>query len=132
LNLLPIFGTLFSIFAGIALVLASVGLYAVIAQSVSQRTQEIGLRMALGASARNILRMVFRQGMLQLAVGLMVGIAGAAAWTRFLSSLLVLVSPTDPVTFALVAVVLGFAAMLGCFVPRRATRVDPLVALRHE
>jgi len=128
-----IFGTLFSIFAGIALVLASVGLYAVIAQSVSQRTQEIGLRMAMGASARNILRMVFRQGMLQLAIGLLVGIAGAVGLTRFLSSLLVLVSPTDPVTFALVAVVLGAAAALGCFIPaRRATRVDPLVALRYE
>jgi len=128
-----IFGTLFSIFAGIALALASVGLYAVIAQSVSQRTQEIGLRMALGASAQNILRMVFRQGMLQLAIGLLVGIAGAVGLTRFLGSLLVLVSPTDPVTFALVAVVLGLAAALGCLIPaRRATRVDPLVALRHE
>jgi len=128
-----IFGTLFSIFAGIALVLASVGLYAVIAQSVSQRTQEIGLRMALGASAKNILRMVFRQGMLQLAIGLLVGIAAAVGLTRFLGSLLVLVSPTDPVTFTLVAVVLGGAAALGCFIPaRRATRVDPLVALRYE
>ena len=128
-----VFGSLFSIFAGIALVLASVGLYAVIAQSVSQRTQEIGLRMALGASARNILRMVFRQGMLQLAIGLIVGIAGAVGVTRFLGSLLVLVSPTDPVTLASVAAVLGLAAALGCFVPaRRATRVDPLVALRHE
>ena len=128
-----IFGTLFSIFAGIALVLASVGLYAVIAQSVSQRTQEIGLRMALGASTKNILRMVFRQGMLQLAIGLLVGIAGAVGLTRFLGSLLVLVSPTDPVTFALVAMVLGAAATLGCFIPaRRATRVDPLVALRYE
>jgi putative ABC transport system permease protein len=128
-----IFGTLFSIFAGIALVLASVGLYAVIAQSVSQRTQEIGLRMALGASAGNVLRMVFRQGMLQLAIGLLAGIAGAVGLTRFLSSLLVLVSPTDPVTFALVAMVLGTAAALGCFIPaRRATQVDPLVALRHE
>jgi putative ABC transport system permease protein len=128
-----IFGTLFSIFAGIALVLASVGLYAVIAQSVSQRTQEIGLRMALGASTQNVLRMVFRQGMLQLAIGLLVGIAGAVVLTRFLGSLLVLVSPTDPVTFALVAVVLGVAAALGCFIPaRRATRVDPLVALRYE
>jgi putative ABC transport system permease protein len=128
-----IFGSLFSIFAVIALLLASVGLYAVIAQSVSQRTQEIGLRMALGASARNILRMVFRQGLLQLAIGLLVGMAGAVALTRFLSSLLVLVSPTDPATFALVAMVLGLAATLGCLIPaRRATRVDPLVALRHE
>ena len=77
--------------------------------------------------------MVFRQGLLQLAIGLAVGIAGAVALTRFLSSLLVLVSPTDPVTFALVAVVLGLAAALGCLIPaRRATRVDPLVALRHE
>ena len=127
-----IFGSLFSIFAVIALALASVGLYAVIAQSVSQRTQEIGLRMALGASARNILRMVFRQGMLQLVIGLLVGIGGAVGLTRFLNSLLE-VSPTDPATFGLVAVVLGSAAALGCWIPaRRATKVDPLVALRYE
>jgi predicted permease len=124
---------LLSIFAGLALLLASVGIYGVTSYVVTQRQQEIGLRMALGASARNILRMVFRQGMLQLGIGLAVGIAGAVALTRFLSSLLVLVSPTDPVTFAFVAAVLGSAAVLGCAVPaRRATWVDPLVALRHE
>ncbi len=127
-----IFGTLFSIFAVIALILASVGLYAVIAQSVGQRTQEIGLRMALGASAGNILRMVFRQGMLQLLIGLIAGIGGAVGLTRFLNSILE-VSPTDPMTFGLVAIVLGGAAALGCWIPAwRAARVDPLVALRYE
>lgn len=100
----------------------------------------VALSLGLGANATvfsivngALLRMVFRQGMLQLGIGLAVGIAGAVALTRFLSSLLVLVSPTDPVTFAFVAAVLGSAAVLGCAVPaRRATRVDPLVALRHE
>lgn len=128
-----IFTTLLSIFAGVALLLASLGLYAVIAHSVNQRTQEIGVRMALGASEGNILRAVFRQGMLQLAIGLALGIGAALGLTRFLNSMLVLVTATDPITFAMVALVLGAAAVLGCLIPaRRATRVDPLIALRYE
>jgi ABC-type antimicrobial peptide transport system permease subunit len=128
-----IFGTLFGIFAGIALVLASLGLYAVIAHSVSQRTQEIGVRMALGASAQNIMQLIFGQGIKQLAIGLTIGLAAAVGLTRALSSLLVQVSPSDPVTLAMVALVLAAAATLGCFIPaRRAMRLDPVLALRHE
>ena len=128
-----IFGTLFAIFAGIALVLASVGLYAVIAHSVSQRTQEIGVRMALGASGQNILQLVFSQGFKQLVIGLAIGLAAAFGLTRVLSSLLVQVSPTDPLTLALVAMILAAAATLGCLIPaRRAMRLNPVLALRNE
>lgn len=128
-----IFGSLFGTFAAIALVLASVGLYAVIAHSVSQRTQEIGVRMALGASGQNILSMVFAQGMRQLLIGLAVGLLAALAATRVLASQLVQVSPTDPATFILISLVLGAAATLGCLIPaRRAMSVDPVIALRNE
>jgi putative ABC transport system permease protein len=128
-----VFGSLFGTFAAIALVLASVGLYAVIAHSVSQRTQEIGLRMALGASAQNILAMVFAQGMRQLLSGLAVGLLAAFGITRVLASLLVHVSPTDPITFILISLVLAAAATLGCWIPaRRAMSVDPVIALRNE
>lgn len=128
-----VFGTLFAIFAAIALGLASVGLYAVIAHSVSQRTQEIGVRIALGARDSNILRLVFSQGMIQLAIGLLLGLAAALAVTKVLKSLLVDVSPTDPATFVSVTVVLALAAGLGCLIPaRRAMRVDPVEALRHD
>ncbi len=128
-----VFGSLFAIFAAIALALASVGLYAVIAHSVSQRTQEIGLRMALGATSPNILQLIFMQGMRQLVIGLVVGIGAAVGLTRVLSGLLVQVSPRDPVTFVIVSIVLAAAAVFGCLIPaRRATRVDPVVALRNE
>jgi predicted permease len=128
-----VFGTMFAIFAAIALLLASVGLYAVIAHSVSQRTQEIGVRIAMGASGWNILGLVFSQGMKQLAIGLALGLAAAFGVTRALTALLVGVSPSDPATFISVAIVLTLAGMLGCMIPaRRAIRVDPVVALRHD
>jgi putative ABC transport system permease protein len=130
---LRVFGAMFAIFAGIALLLATVGLYAVVAYGVSQRTQEIGVRVALGASAGSILRMIFSTGMRQMAIGLALGLAAAFGVTRVLTSLLVGVSPTDPVTYSVVAVVLIAAATLGCAIPaRRAMRVDPAIALRHE
>jgi len=128
-----VFGSMFAIFAVIALILASVGLYGVIAHSVIQRTQEIGVRVALGASSGKILRLVFAQGMRQLAIGMAIGLAAAFAVTRVLKGLLVGVSSTDPTTFIVVALVLTAAGILGCLIPaRRAVRVDPVIALRHD
>jgi ABC-type antimicrobial peptide transport system permease subunit len=125
--------TLFSIFAVIALLLASVGLYAVVAHSVSQRTREIGLRMAVGGTSRDIVRLVFVQSIRQVMFGLAVGLLAAFAVTRVLRSVLVGVSPNDPATFLAVAVVLMLTGVLACAIPaRRATRVDPVVALRCE
>jgi putative ABC transport system permease protein len=127
------YGILFLIFAAIALLLASIGLYAVIAHSVSQRTQEIGIRMAIGASARDILKLVFLQGMLPLGIGLTIGLAASFAVNRLLKSELVQVSPADPITLVVASAVLVLSATLGCLIPaRRAMRVDPVVALRHE
>ena len=124
---------LFLIFAAIALLLASIGLYTVIAHSVSQRTQEIGVRIAIGGTPRDILKLVFRQGMLPLAIGLTVGLAASFAVNRLLQSMLVQVSPADPITLAVASAVLILAGTLGCLIPaRRAMRVDPVVALRHD
>lgn len=121
------------IFAVIALLLASVGLYAVVAHAVSQRTQEIGVRMAVGAAARDILTFVFTQGMLPVGIGLTMGLAGALAITPLLRSQLVQVSPNDPVTLVVSSAILIGSAILGCLIPaRRATKVDPMVALRCE
>jgi putative ABC transport system permease protein len=126
-------GMLFLIFGAIALLLASVGLSAVVAHSVSQRTQEIGIRTAMGATARDVLALVFKQGMLPVGIGLAIGLPAALAVTPILKSQLVNVSPTDPVTFLVASAVLVLSAALGCWIPaRRAMRVDPMVALRHE
>jgi predicted permease len=128
-----VFGAMFSIFGVIGLVLASLGLYAVMAHAVSQRTREFGVRRTLGASTATIAWIVIRQAALRFAVGLTAGLAGAAAVTRVLDSMLVGVEPIDPLTFLIVTVVLGAAVTLGCAIPaHRATRVDPLVALRWE
>jgi len=127
------FGKLFAIFAAIALVLAWVGLYAVVAHAVSRRTQEIGIRMAMGGTRRNIFGLVLKQGMRQVAGGFVVGLPLAMLVTRVLSRGLVGVSPADPATYAGVALLLGAAGLLGCAIPaRKAIRVDPLSALRHE
>jgi len=127
------YGSLFLVFAAIALLLASIGLYTVISHSVSQRTQEIGVRMAIGGTPREILKLVFRQGMLPLAIGLAIGLTASFAVNRLLTSLLVQVSPADPITLAVASAVLILAGTLGCLVPaRRAMRVDPVVALRHD
>ena len=124
---------LLGIFAGIALVLASLGIYAVLSYAVAQRTQEIGVRMALGAQRRDVLRMILGQGLALTFVGIAFGVAGALAVARVLSTLLYGTSATDPLTFAAVGATLSAVALVACYVPaRRAMRVDPMVALRHE
>ena len=124
--------TLFLIFAAIALLLASIGLHAVIAYSVSRRTQEMGIRLAVGATARDILTLVMRQGLLPLGIGLAIGLAGSLGINRLLQSQLVEVSPGDPLTYGIATMVLVASAVLGCWIPaRRAMRLDPLVALRR-
>ena len=120
-------------FGALALTLAAIGTYGVIAYSVSQRTQEIGIRMALGASRQNVLRMVVGGGMRLAIAGVLIGMALSLAAGRFISTLLFGVRATDPLTFSAVAAALLATAVLAAWLPaRRATRVDPMVALRYE
>lgn len=115
------------------LVLASVGLYGVMAYSVARRTNEIGIRMALGANRSDVLTLVVGRGMHLTIIGVAAGIAGALALTRFLSSLLYVVKPADPLTFIVISLVLVSVAALASYIPAcRATKVDPIVALRYE
>ncbi len=124
---------LLSIFAGVALVLAAIGIYGLVSYSVQQRTQELGIRMALGADRGSMLRLVLTQGMKLMIIGVVLGLALAYAMTRLLASLLYGVKATDPATFGAVAGVLALVALLAAFIPaRRATAIDPAIALRYE
>jgi len=124
---------LFSLFAAIALALVTVGIYGVIAYSVTQRTHEIGIRIALGAQTRDVLKIIVGQGMMLTLIGIATGLIGAFAVMRVMSSLLFGVSASDPITFACVTLLLIAVALLACYIPaRRATKVDPMIALRYE
>ncbi len=122
-----------SAFALLALALAAIGLYGVISFSVSQGVREIGVRMALGARAADVVRIVVRQGMTLVILGLVIGIVGGYLLSRAAASILYGASPTDPAAYGIAILVLGLASLVASFVPaRRATRIDPLVALRSE
>jgi putative ABC transport system permease protein len=124
---------LLTLFAGLALVLAAVGVYGVMSYAVTQRTHEIGIRMALGAQVGNVMRLVMKSGLVIAMVGVAIGLAGAFALTRLMRTLLFAVEPTDKVTFAAVSICLLLIALAACYLPaRRATKVDPLQALRYE
>ena len=124
---------LIGVFAALALALSALGIYGVISYTVSQRTHEIGIRVALGARGSHVLRLVVGQGMALALAGVGVGLAAAAGLTRLMSTLLFGVSPTDAPTFVVVAILLSGVALAACIVPaRRATKVDPMVALRYE
>jgi predicted permease len=125
--------SLFSLFAAIALLLTAIGLYGVMAYSVSQRTREMGIRIALGAQTGNVLRLVVKQGMILAAIGVVLGLTTSFAMTRLMRTMLYEVSATDPVTFIFAPLLIGVVALLACWIPaRRAANVDPIVALRNE
>ena len=124
---------LLTIFAGVAMMLAMVGIYSVISYTVTQSTREIGIRMALGARPRDVLKLVVGQGLKWTLLGVVLGIVGALGLTRLMESLLFGVRATDPLTFLAVSALLVLVAVLACYLPaRRATKVDPMIALRYE
>ena len=124
---------LLAVFAGLAVALSSIGIYGVISYAVTQRSHEIGVRMALGAQGSDVVKLVLRSGMMLAVTGVLLGLAGAFALTRVMTSLLFGVTPTDALTFASVSALLLLIALVACYLPaRRATKLDPLAALRYE
>jgi ABC-type antimicrobial peptide transport system permease subunit len=124
---------LMGLFGGLAMLLSAVGIYGLLSHAVTQRTQEMGIRMALGAQVKDVLKLVLKQGMMLALLGEVIGLVGAFVLTRLIRGLLFGVTPNDSTTFVIVAAVLGVVALLACYLPaRRATKVDPLIALRQE
>ena len=125
--------TLLSVFAGMSLLLALIGVYGVMSYTVAQHTREIGIRIALGAQPSTILKLIVGRGLVLVSIGVVIGVLASFALTRFIENMLFGVTPTDPLTFAMIVVLLGFVALLACLVPAaRAMRVDPIVVLRHS
>ena len=124
---------LLGLFSALALALAVIGLYGVMSYTVTQRTHELGVRLALGAQAADVLKLILKQGLKLALTGIVIGLLTALALTRWIETLLFNVRPTDPLTFTVIALLLLAVALLACWLPaRRATKVDPLIALRHE
>src|SRR5215217_1503867 len=125
--------TLLSVFAGVSLLLAVIGVYGVMSYTVAQHTREIGIRMALGAQPRSILKLIIGRGLVLVSVGAVIGVFASLGLTRFIENMLFGVTPTDPLTFVMIVALLGFVALLACLIPaQRAMRVDPIVVLRHQ
>jgi ABC-type antimicrobial peptide transport system permease subunit len=125
--------TLLSVFAGVSLLLAVIGVYGVMSYTVAQHTREIGIRMALGAQPRSILKLIVGRGLVLVSTGAVIGVAASFGLTRFIENMLFGVTPTDPLTFVMIVALLGLVALLACLIPaQRAMRVDPIVVLRHQ
>jgi ABC-type antimicrobial peptide transport system permease subunit len=124
--------TLLSVFAVVSLLLALIGVYGVMSYTVAQHTREIGIRMALGAQPGSILKLILGRGFVLVSTGVVIGVLMSFGLTRFIENMLFGVTPTDPLTFAMIVILLGFVALLACLIPAtRALRVDPIVVLRH-